>query len=463
MARTDVGLPPVGICRSPSDLSGSFGCRRDADCDDGVCVADLSGPADGETLPLLCGPAVGDLSTGEECGDGSVCVSGVCLVSNVCAAPCLDDSDCGPSRRCAFSHAITGPTELQPVYGCVVDTVSAQGVETERVDLVDAFVGGGSSANLRLAALGVRGSAVVTTDCGVTIASTAFRTADDPPTELFVLDGGPRLNPVNPLSRPLVFSVPNRPGGLTSENGYIASVQTDGSTDLSIRYFRRSEDRSGGELSIDIFYVGGAEWVSQPGQLPLDVDTALFALAVLLQPAGIELKAIRQHDVTGMLRERLGTIERDDNDRYEELGELYTLTAGITRQTIPIFFARTVDGVLGLSGGVPGPALVPGTEGSGVVLSVDLLGSLDVFVAALVHEVGHYMGLFHTSESDGSVIEPLDDTQECREDKDTNGDGLLEPSECFESGADNVMFWAASGSMFTEDQISVLSRSLVVE
>jgi hypothetical protein len=31
----------------------------------------------------------------------------------------------------------------------------------------------------------------------------------------------------------------------------------------------------------------------------------------------------------------------------------------------------------------------------------------------MAHEIGHYLGLFHTTETDGSTTDPLDDTPNC--------------------------------------------------
>src|SRR5438309_445465 len=49
------------------------------------------------------------------------------------------------------------------------------------------------------------------------------------------------------------------------------------------------------------------------------------------------------------------------------------------------------------------------------------------------HEIGHYLGLYHTSERDGSEHDPIDDTPEC-----AAGD-----SAC--PDAANVMFWTGGG------------------
>lgn len=66
----------------------------------------------------------------------------------------------------------------------------------------------------------------------------------------------------------------------------------------------------------------------------------------------------------------------------------------------------------GVAPGVPGAAVLNGTPMSGVVLAV---GDTDPVLDGLVllHESGHFFGLSHTSELDGTNADPLDDTPRC--------------------------------------------------
>ena len=80
----------------------------------------------------------------------------------------------------------------------------------------------------------------------------------------------------------------------------------------------------------------------------------------------------------------------------------------------------------------------------------------------LAHEIAHHLGLFHTSERDGTVLEPLGDTGECRIEQDANRDGTLQASECTGNGADNLMFWDGSGSKLSSEQVQVMQRALIL-
>lgn len=113
-------------------------------------------------------------------------------------------------------------------------------------------------------------------------------------------------------------------------------------------------------------------------------------------------------------------------------------------------------GVLGLSQGIPGAAGLHGTSISGVALTGEYLGySLgggvngNHFIGnVLVHELGHFLGLFHTSETHGQAFDPLGDTPQCS--------NFQRPWECPDWG--NLMFPMAdnSNTALTNDQSFVI-------
>ncbi len=153
-------------------------------------------------------------------------------------------------------------------------------------------------------------------------------------------------------------------------------------------------------------------------------------------------------------------------DGEEEFGNLLKTIDSAGTRSITFFFVQDIQfetgvSIVGLAGGPPGAAAVGGTSKSGVVVSVvDYNDSPETISLIMAHESGHFLGLFHTTEKDGSSFDPLDDTDECSE-----SDGQADPADCAGKGYENVMFWqptAADSADMTGDQGWVVRRSAAV-
>ncbi len=162
------------------------------------------------------------------------------------------------------------------------------------------------------------------------------------------------------------------------------------------------------------------------------------------------------------------------DDTTSELDQLRASVVLTDERTIPVFIVQDFlePGTFGLAAGVPGPNGVLGTSWSGVVLSVDTHLSADgttieaaLLGETLAHELGHQLGLFHTTELEGREHDPLDDTPECSASRDVDGDGELSVPECLEEGGRNVMFWTAEDGIrqreLSPTQVAILAASPV--
>ena len=129
-----------------------------------------------------------------------------------------------------------------------------------------------------------------------------------------------------------------------------------------------------------------------------------------------------------------------------------------------LFFVREITGddggvALGVSLGIPCALGIPGTISSGSVINVSghgRSGTFDVadFGQTLAHETAHSLGLWHTSERDGSDHDTISDTPEC------TGAEPLEADAC--PDGDNFLFWSGLGTKLSAGQAYVLLRSPIV-
>jgi hypothetical protein len=143
---------------------------------------------------------------------------------------------------------------------------------------------------------------------------------------------------------------------------------------------------------------------------------------------GLRLGSISYFDLEG---------SRFDEVTESEFGDLLEESSVAPEIRLNLFFVETAlgGGVLGVAARVPGPML-NGTHVSGVMVDYDY-GSATTGGYITAHEVGHYLGLFHTVESTGGH-DIIDDTLECP----ANGTD----SVCPTVGGGYLMHWSVLGT-----------------
>jgi hypothetical protein len=277
-------------------------------------------------------------------------------------------------------------------------------------------------------------------------------------------------NPVVNTGGLLPLLVPNNPAVAASPEGYAIDISFDMATAAELVTAVRKGEHT--ILDFNIFLVGAGEEVAVSGLRPgsTQVRDLMQRLDARFQRIGMRVGAVREHDVTGALREELSVIETrvitDANGnvvdlQIEGLDRLFQLSAGVDDGGLNLFLVSDMGDLLGISGGIPGAIGAHGTSLSGVAVSADTVGLMGL-ETVIQHEVAHQLGLFHTSEIDGFVLEPLSDTPSCALDHERDGDGVLSASECRGAGAENLMFWAGSGNELSPQQIEILRRSPVL-
>ena len=136
-----------------------------------------------------------------------------------------------------------------------------------------------------------------------------------------------------------------------------------------------------------------------------------------------------------------------------------TTTSSLVKEgnsdSVNIFFIEDYSGsgsgMLGNAAGMPGSmgdvnawngVLASLTaHATGTELDAQLLGE------TAAHEMGHQLGLFHTTEKEGTVFDILSDTPECSSSsQDNDSNGTVTAEECDAFGGDNLMFWTTWSS-----------------
>ncbi|GAB4291188.1 MAG: hypothetical protein Kow0090_04600 [Myxococcota bacterium] len=207
-------------------------------------------------------------------------------------------------------------------------------------------------------------------------------------------------------------------------------------------------------LSMNIFLVGLTDLNASKAASDADFQKLIAEVDALYMQQGItlDLKGAKIYDLN---EDKFAFIDSTEGVN-SELRQMFAKSSIAKEEgRVNVFLVRTIASLqagfitLGIAGGIPGPVGINGTVSSGVAVGMDSYGTswrkhISDIASTWAHEMGHFLGLFHTSEADGKSHDPLSDTPQCPSSNDKNGDGYLLPDECKGKGAENLMFWAAS-------------------
>ena len=170
-----------------------------------------------------------------------------------------------------------------------------------------------------------------------------------------------------------------------------------------------------GVLDLNLWFTGAYGWTAAVAEQDAHLAEVLDYVDMLYGKAGLSLGDHLYLD----LDERWQNIEStwgNDND----MAELLRQSESAPRNALNVFFVDELYSagvsdfgsgslIIGVSGGTPGPVLVQGTSSSGVVVSTWSTLSVSesqrwapALAGTVAHEVGHFLGLEHTTEYDGT-------------------------------------------------------------
>jgi hypothetical protein len=250
----------------------------------------------------------------------------------------------------------------------------------------------------------------------------------------------------------------------------------------------------GSALNVNFYVVGaentraGVPFTAAAAVTDPNVQRMVATYKSLFSAAGITINTPRFFDVTAQQQAEFGTITVGSTGSpgpCDPIDQMFLISAANPGTAMNVFLVSAIHDqtsqgpftVVGIDGTIPGPAGIAGTIHSGAVVSMGNLFfgncsggfnaatcGADAVAYIAAHETGHYLGLFHTTESDGLLFDPLTDTGKCQcaqcatssqvAQCNTKNPPMIGPSQCIGTpssclGGDNLMFWAFAAGIST--------------
>jgi hypothetical protein len=166
-------------------------------------------------------------------------------------------------------------------------------------------------------------------------------------------------------------------------------------------------------LDLHFVYLPGCGLTTEIAETAPEFEAMLAVIDEAMAPTGIRLGNVTQRNWN---RPGFSFIST-----WDQAGRLFrsSETLGVPR-ALNVYcvagFEAPLLPAVGLSGGIPGPS-TNGTPDSGILVRTSPLftcnNCLPAFGSLFAHEIGHYLGLYHTTEANLAEADPFGDTPRC--------------------------------------------------
>ena len=186
-----------------------------------------------------------------------------------------------------------------------------------------------------------------------------------------------------------------------------------------------------GAIDVGFYIVAGNGLTAQTAVTNVKVQRMVQTLSTIYGRAGLCLGTVTFYNLPAWAEAKYATgIDADKTGPCDDLDQMFTLSQ--PGNTLNFFLVQDIKStsangsVVGIDGTIPGPSGVGGTVHSGAAVSIanlnfgtcgssfNLLCGADEVAYIAAHEGGHWLGLFHTSESGGDAYDTVSDTGICQ-------------------------------------------------
>lgn len=279
-----------------------------------------------------------------------------------------------------------------------------------------------------------------------------------------------------PLNRQVTFCdldfcsalIPRRPAQVASEGTWTvrlgtldSSLSTINLTNMALTVAQRIGPAPAGQTTLQVRPFLTATSITENDLTPI-----LDQLSTMAAASNITLE--------------FDAIQSLSDSRFTEVSRNFSdpTTSELVQQGEPdrvnLFFLEDFSGsggsgLLGISGGLPGPfgqsnqfngVLINATANLGETAEVYARNTAEI----ALHEMGHFLGLYHTTERQFNLHDVLDDTPNCLVESDSVSSGIggvADVEECRDG--QNLMFWnsdfSGAKTPLSSDQQEIIQRS----